>query len=99
VLKTAVVAIAAVTVAIPACGDDGGSASDALADRLAALLEAEPDAIDGDVDDAQVTCPSVPSPEPGDVATCVVRFDDGRRVEVDVEFQAGGAIAVVAVVP
>jgi hypothetical protein len=99
VLRRAVIALVTATTAATACGDDGGSARDPLAERLVALLEADAEAIDGDVAAAQVTCPTVPSPEPGDVATCVVRFDDGRRLEVDVEFQADGAIVVVAVVP
>lgn len=89
----------AVALAVSACGDDGAEppAADRLADRLVAVLAADPGNVDGDVTDAEVTCPSIADPDPGDVATCVLRFDDGRDVEVDVEFQADGAIVVVAV--
>lgn len=88
---------------LAACNDDGGSGgsegADRLADRVVGVLEAQGDAVDGDLEGADVSCPTVRDPEPGDRATCVIRFDDGRRVEVDVEFDADGSIAVVAVVP
>jgi hypothetical protein len=81
-------------------GDDGGpDAGEVLADRVVAVLEADGGAIDGDLTGAEVTCPIVRTPAEGDRATCVVRFDGSRVVEVDVEFQADGAIRVVAVVP
>lgn len=86
--------------AVAACGDDTEERpADRLADRLVAVLEADPGTVDGDADEADATCPSVDSPEPGDVATCVLRFDDGREVEVDLEFQADGSIVVVGVLP
>lgn len=77
-------------------GGDGGRPAEVLADRVAALLAA------GDSSDAagaDVTCPSVRDPRPGDRATCVARMDDGHVSEVDVEFQADDSIVVVAVAP
>jgi hypothetical protein len=80
-----------------ACADDGGGAGGDLADRVREVLAADGAAVPGDLGSARVTCPRVDEPDPGDLATCVVRFDDAREVEVDVEFEADGAITVVAV--
>ena len=63
------------------------------------MLEADGEAVDGDLQGADVTCPEIGEPEAGDRATCTVRFAGDRKVEVDIEFDADGAIAVVAVVP
>jgi hypothetical protein len=83
------------------CGGDDPppDAGEVLAERVVAVLEADAGVLDGDVAAADVTCPDVRSPAAGNRATCVVRFDDGRAVEVDVEFEADGALTVVAVVP
>ncbi len=80
-------------------GDDdaGGGTVDDLPGRLRAVLEADGGAVEGDVASAEVVCPVVREVAAGDLATCVLTFDDGREVEVDVEFDADGAFAVVAV--
>lgn len=97
---------AALLVTGAGCGDDDGdggdseTGGDALAERLVAVLEGEgADRIDGDLDGADVTCPRLDDPRPGDRATCIVEPRRGGEVEVDVEFDADGSIAVVAVVP
>lgn len=88
-----------------ACGGDDGegdaeTGGEALAERLVAVLEgAGADRIDGDLDGADVTCPRLDDPQPGDRATCVVEPRRGGEVEVDVEFDTDGSIAVVAMVP
>ena len=84
-----------------ACGDDDDApdAGDVLAERLVAVLEAEGDAIDGDLEGADVSCPDVRAPAAGDRATCVVTLARGQELEIDVEFQDDGALTVVAVVP
>lgn len=88
-----------VVAVLAGCGSDGGAEpADRLTERLVAVLRADPAVVGGDVGDAEVMCPVVRTPDPGDVATCVLRFEGGRRVEVDVEFQADGAIVVVGVV-
>ena len=91
--------MAAIPFVLVACGGGDGKPSDALAARVVAVLEADGDAVDGDLGGADVSCPQVREPQAGDRATCTIRFDGGRRVDVDVEFQADGAIAVVAVIP
>ena len=100
---TRAVAVALTTgVALGAAGCGSGdeeSPRDALADRVVAVLEADGGAVDGDLEGADVTCPTVEAPEPGDRATCTVRLDGNRTVDVDVEFEGDGSIAVVAVVP
>lgn len=89
-----------VPVPVGACGGGGSDdPGDGLADRVVAVLEAEGDAVDGDLEGAEVTCPDVGDAAAGDRATCTVRFDGGGAADVDVEFEADGAITVVAVVP
>ena len=80
----------AIVPAAAGCGDGDEPPADALADRVAAVL---------DLEGADVTCPDVEAPEAGDRATCTARFDRERRMQVDIEFDADGAFAVVAVVP
>jgi hypothetical protein len=94
-------AVVGAFVATPACGGDhdNGPAGGALAARLVAALERDGGTVDGDLDGAEVTCPDVEDPGSGDRATCVLRFGGGRVVDVDLEFDADGAFAVVAVVP
>ncbi len=86
--------------AVAACGGGGSDdAGDDLADRVVAVLEAEGDAVDGDLEGADVSCPDVRDPEEGHRATCTVTFDGGGSADVDVEFQADGSLTVIAVVP
>ena len=93
-------AVAVPALAALACGSGNDRGADgALEERLVAVLEAEGDAVDGDLTGADVTCPDVGEPSAGDRATCTLRFDGDRQVQVDVEFDADGSIAVVAVVP
>jgi hypothetical protein len=99
-LTRAVAVAASATVVLAGCGDgDDGSRRDALAERVVAVLEADGGAVDGNLDGADVTCPAVDDPAPGDRATCTVGLDGDRSVQVDIEFEADGSIAVVAVVP
>lgn len=98
-LRTAAPAAAAL-LALGGCGGGGDGAGDPggeLADRVIAAL-GDSDAVGGDVERAQVTCPHVDAPEAGDRATCALRFDDGRTADVDLEFDADGSFAVIAVV-
>ena len=85
-----VAALAVVGVVVVGCGDDVEAPADALADRVVAVL---------DLEGAEVTCPEVEKPEAGDRATCTAHFDSDRELQVDIEFEADGAFAVVAVVP
>lgn len=77
-------------VGLAACGGGDDPPADALAERVASVLELR---------GADVTCPDVEAPEAGDRATCTARFDRDRRMQVDIEFDDDGAFAVVAVVP
>ena len=86
-------------VLLVACGGGDPPPRDALAERVVAVLEADGDVVDGDLDGADVACPSVDEPTAGDRATCTIQLDGDGAVEVDVEFDADGSIAVVAVVP
>lgn len=90
--------MATTALALAACGGDDEPA-DALAERVVAVLEADGGAVDGNLAGADVSCPDVRDPEAGDRATCTIRFDGDRRIHVDVEFEADGAITVVAVIP
>jgi hypothetical protein len=97
------VAAGAGLLVVAGCGDDSSGATDGaggdLAERVVAVLEADGQTVDGDLEGADVSCPDVHDPQPGDRATCDVRFGPQREVEVDVEFGDGGSITVVAVVP
>lgn len=85
-------ALLAPAVLAAACGDDEPpAAGEVLADRVVAVLELD--------EAADVTCPEVRATAPGDRATCVVDDGAGGVLEVDVEFEADGAITVVAVLP
>ena len=77
-------------IGLAACGGDDDPPADALAERVADVLE---------LSGADVTCPDVEDPEAGDRATCTARFDRERRMQVDIEFDADGAFAVVGLVP
>jgi hypothetical protein len=92
-------AVATTTLLLAACGGGDEDPADALADRVVAVLEADGDAVDGDLSGADVRCPEVREPDVGDRATCTIRLSGDRRIHVDVEFEEGGAIAVVAVIP
>jgi outer membrane lipopolysaccharide assembly protein LptE/RlpB len=91
------------------CGDDTDGDTDsatALAQRISAILESDSSAVverlaeggsEVDADalaDADVVCPRVEAPEPGDRATCRVTAA-GTELELDVEFQDDGGIEVV----
>lgn len=84
---------------LAACGGGNGDPGDDLADRVVAVLEAEGDAVDGDLEGADVSCPDVRDPEEGNRATCTIRFDGGGSADVDVEFEADGSLTVIAVIP
>jgi hypothetical protein len=81
-----VAVVVLVLAAASACGDDGSSSS--LDDRVRDVLSLP--------SSAAVLCPVVREVEAGDLATCVVTHDDGREVEVDLEFEEDGGITVVA---
>jgi hypothetical protein len=104
----AVAAAAAMSVGA-GCADDGpDDPADALADRVSAILEEDGGAVldrlqegglgvDAEaLGDAEVVCPQVRTPDPGDRATCRVVAGD-LELEVDVEFTADGGLQVVQV--
>lgn len=78
------------------CGGGGGNGDGGGAGAVEDL-EARVVSVLGLGDDAVAECPVVRDPEPGDRATCDVR-DGAEQLEVDVEFEPGGAIAIVNVV-
>lgn len=99
----------AVPLVVAGCGDDGpDDPAGALADRVSAILEGDGDAVlqrleEGGIGldaealgDADVLCPRVSDPSPGDRATCRVTAE-GVELEVDVEFGADGGLQVVQV--
>ena len=96
------------TVSLLVGGACSGSPGDDLDDRVHDALVAEPGPIidrlaelglDADaaaLEEAEVRCPTVDDPQPGDTATCtVVGFGD--EVTVDVQFADGGGVQVVGV--
>lgn len=105
----ATAALVAAAAFVAACAEDEpDDPAAALADRVAAILDDDGSAVlerlaEGDVGvdadqlaDAEVLCPRVTEPEPGDRATCRVTAG-AAELEVDVEFQEGGSLEVVAV--
>lgn len=104
-----VVAAAAATLVGAGCADDGPEdPADALAERVSAILEDDGGAVldrlqEGGLGldaralaDAEVVCPRVRTPDPGDRATCRVAAGE-VELEVDVEFAADGGLQVVQV--
>jgi hypothetical protein len=103
---------AAVAVALAGgCSSDDDSPedpADALAERVSAILDDDSSAVlerlaEGDVGvtadelaDADVLCPRVTDPEPGDRATCRVTAGV-TELELDIEFGGDGGLDVVAV--
>lgn len=105
------VAVLAAVALAGGCADDDAAPDDpagALAERVSAVLGSEGSAVldrlaQGDVgvtaEDlaaAEVLCPRVTEPAPGDRATCRVTAG-GVELELDVEFRADGGIEVIAV--
>jgi hypothetical protein len=98
----------AVALALTGCSSDGDGPSDVLAEQVRAALAADPAAVADrldeqgltvDADDlaaAELTCPEVSDPSPGDVATCTAAIA-GEAVAIDVEFGEDGAVTVVGV--
>jgi hypothetical protein len=92
--------------AATACSADSGD--DELGARVHAVLAADPgpvvarlaelgvDVGAGALEDAEIGCPKVDEPEPGDTATCVTELAD-REVSVDVEFTDDGGVRIVCV--
>jgi hypothetical protein len=94
---------------VAGCADDPPPGpAEVLADRVSRILEGEGDAVlqrlaeggiglDADaLGEADVLCPRVTDPAPGDRATCRVTVDD-VELELDVEFGADGGLQVVQV--
>jgi hypothetical protein len=109
VLRAVVVAIALLVVAGAGCSDDGpDDPAEVLADRISAILEGDGDAVlqrleEGglgvsaeELADADVVCPRVTDPAPGDLATCNLTTDE-VELELDVEFREDGGLEVVQV--
>lgn len=100
---------AAVTILVGGCADDPpADPAEALADRVTGILEGDGEVVlqrleEGGIGlgadalrDADVLCPRVTDPAPGDRATCRVAAD-GVELELDVEFVADGGLRVVQV--
>jgi len=106
---TAVLAVVALAGAA-ACSEDDepDGPAEALAARVSAILDDDGSAVlerlaEGDVGvtaaelaEADVLCPAVTDPDPGDTATCRVTAGD-VELELDVEFGDDGGLTVIAV--
>lgn len=108
-LRAVLAGAAAASLAVAGCADDApADPADALAERVSGILEGDGEAVlqrleeggiglDADaLAGAEVLCPRVRDPAPGDRATCRVTAGE-VELEVDVEFGAGGGLQVVQV--